>query len=318
MKRAWGTLVLGALALAGSGCEDGLEFCTNRDDAGQCPDIPDFDANFDMDATPPASDGGTDARTDATTTDSAIGDASMDAQVPDAAAPTSYNIEEFCAALYGVAKAWQGKFDQCCLNSDTALDRSIFLLGALLYDDGYEDDAKESVGACVAKINASNGPKLTYNASAAVTCATKFASQFTPPPDSCGFALEMLEATNGHQARAIPQIPECRAAFGGKVGFAQTCTNEFECADGKRCIETQGAKACRDPLGVSLPCIETRDCADGLICQGTASGGRTCQPSSLPVEVSSNCLFSTECRTGLFCGPDSKCIAPGTFTICAQ
>jgi hypothetical protein len=327
MKRAWQLMGLGALALASSACEDGLEFCTNRDDAGQCPEIPVWDGGFDLDATPPSSDGATpDATTnaDATTTtmDATTGDASADAAVvPDATAPATYNIEEFCAAQYGAAKAWQAKFEECfCSDSKTAYERSLFLLNALSYDDGFESFEKESLSLCVTRlrnaIEAANS-KVTYVPSAAVACASKFASQFTSPPSACdpkGFALEKLEAEIGHQAQATSQLAECRAAFVGKAAFNEACSSAIDCAGNRRCRNG----TCQEPLVVGNTCESSGECADGLVCQGRKSASRSCQPASMPVEVNANCEVSAECRTGNFCGPDLKCIAPSNALICAQ
>lgn len=331
MKLTWRTLSLGLglLALAGTGCDD-VNFCTNRDDAGLCPDIdfPQFDGSVGMDgATPPSSDA---ARADATTVlpdgavvvaDAGI-DASLDAAAaPDAAVPLSYNVEEYCAAQYRIATAWRDKFEACCATATTAADeRTFFLLGALLYDDGSDPMSPEAVGACVNAVNASIGPNMTYVPSAAVACADKFASQFSAPPDGCpkdGFAIEMLEATFSHGAQVTTQLPECRAAFVGKVAFNGSCASSFECQTGLRCLGSMNSKTCRAPLGLGNTCSRSSECQDGFICQGSNTAGRSCQPTTAPVEVSSNCSLSTECRTGLIC-PEGTCVNPSPTLFCKQ
>ncbi|HEY6879512.1 MAG TPA: hypothetical protein VI299_15905, partial [Polyangiales bacterium] len=131
MRLAWRTLGLGLFVLASAACEDGISFCTDRDDAGNCPDIPDFPTDGGMDAKAP-SDASRDTGTDGALADAMSG---MDAAT-DGSTPLSYTVEEFCDAKYRTAKAWRDLLEQCCLSNSTADDESLFLAGGLLYDDG--------------------------------------------------------------------------------------------------------------------------------------------------------------------------------------
>jgi hypothetical protein len=294
-------------------CDDGFNFCIYRDDAGNCPETPQFPSDGGLEAAAPPFDAN--VVLDANLLDAFVPevDAAADASVP------SFSVEDYCDAQYRVAKAWRDKFDQCCLTSSMVAEaRSLFLLNALLYEDGTAGD--EAVDACVRGINGSLGPSLVYDPSAAMSCAAKFAAQFTAPPDACpagGFNIEQLEATIGHGAQATIQLPECRAAFIGKQAFNAPCNNSFECRAGLRCLGTMNAKTCRDPLAVADPCTQSSECADGLICQGTNSPGRSCQPATQLVSPTGNCTLSTECESGYFC-PESTCVLPGSELVCAQ
>jgi hypothetical protein len=331
MKLTWRTLSLGLglLALAGTGCDD-VTFCTNRDDAGLCPDIdfPQFDGSVGMDgATPPSSDA---ARADATTVlpdgavvvadpGIAVADASVDAAVPDAASVASYNVEEFCAAKYRTATAWRDKLDECCVTAANAKDdRSFFLLGGLLYEDGSGMNA-ESVADCVAKLTPQIGASLAFSPTAAVACADKFASQFAQPPVQCpaaGVTIDTFEAMLGKQSQELLQLPECRAALVGKLGLNAACSGagSFQCQPGLRCL----GSVCRDALVNGSPCGSTDQCGAGLVCVGLSSGsGRVCRPKTEPVAVTAACTYSVECDQGAFCEND-RCTTATNRVICKQ
>lgn len=321
MRSALRTLSLGLLAITAAACEDGLSFCTDRNDAGQCPDVPDFIFDASIDATTPPSDAGSDARpADATTADATVSiDASTDAGT-DAGAQASYDVEDFCAAQYAVARAWRDKFDQCCgtLNNDQTKSRDELLANAFQYANAVMD----SVASCVSGINGSLGPNLTYVPTAAVACADKFAAQFKAPPADCpqgGFPIESIESDIGHGIQDVTQIPECRAAFVGKLALNAQCTNTFTCQSGLRCIGSTGAKFCVQPRTNGMTCGESSECADGLQCVGSSAsgaGGRVCRPVEEPVELNSNCERSTECRVGTLCF--STCVPPENTALCAQ
>jgi hypothetical protein len=318
MRSALRTLSLGLLAFTAAACEDGLSFCTHRDDAGQCPELPDpvFDAS--IDANTPPSDAAADARTaDATTADANV---SMDAATTDAgtdaAAPTSYNVEEFCDAKYRVAKAWRDQLDSCCPSNATLEDRGIFLAGGLLYEDG-NGDATESVDECVTRLNAAIGPNLTFSGTAAVACAAQYASQFAEAPTSCpagGFEIDIREASIGKQAQELTQLSGCRSALTGKLAFNAACTDNYQCQAGLRCLNS----VCRDALPSGNVCGKTEQCADGLVCiGGNTVGGRVCRPKAEPAALTAACTYSVECDPGAFCF-DFKCTAPTNRAICAQ
>jgi hypothetical protein len=315
MRLPWRALALGGLAVTAVACEDGLNFCTNRDDAGQCPEIPDFIRDGGVDATTPPSDAS--ASGDAMTlADATVGmDAATDAG-SDAATPSRYSVEDYCAAQYSVARAWRDLFGDCCPNSATAAEeRSLFLLSALLYEDG--SGGTESVDGCVSGINASVGPNLTFDGAAAVACAARFAAQFTKPPTACpadGFRIEQLEATIGHRAQSTAQMVECRTAFAGKVARNGACTSSFQCAGGNRCLGSDNSRTCQPALSVTNPCTATSQCADGFICQGSTGAGKSCQPLDTPVPPTANCSYSTECENGYVC--DATCVLPAATAYC--
>jgi len=331
MKLTWRTLGLGLLTLAGTGCEDGT-FCTNRDDAGQCPDFdfPVFDGSVGMDgATPPSTDA---SRPDATVladgatvlpdgavvvTDAGL-DAASDASAPDAATVATYNVEEFCAAKYRTATQWRDKLDDCCVTAGNAKDdRSFFLVLGLLYEDGSEKP--ESVADCVTKLTAQIGASLEFSPTAAVACANKFSSQFSPPPVACpmaGVQIDSFEAMLGKQAQELTQLSECRAALVGKLAFNASCSGagSYQCQPGLRCL----GSVCRDALVNGSPCGSTDQCGDGLVCMGQSSGsGRVCRPKTEPVAVTSACTYSVECDQGAFC-ENNRCTTATARTICAQ
>ncbi|MET0284519.1 MAG: hypothetical protein ABW352_08625 [Polyangiales bacterium] len=305
-----------------TGCEDGINFCTdnNRDDAGQCREIPDFPNDGGLDATTPPSDATTppDAFVPDTSlpaiVDSGL-DAATDATVDATTPPTSLSVEGFCDARYRVAKAWRDKFEECNCPNTTIEDRGIFLLGGLLYDDG-NGDATESVQACVTRLNAAIGPNLTFTGTAAAGCAAKFAGQFAEPPATCpagGFKIDELEAANGKQAQELTQLTECRAALAGKLALNAACTDSYQCQGGLRCL----SGVCRDGLASGTVCGRTEQCADGLVCVGgTSPGGRVCRPKAMPAAVTAACTFSVECDPGALCGATNQCTLATSRAIC--
>ncbi len=312
MRLAWRALGLGLLAVTAACDGNGIEFCTNRNDAGECPEVPDFSFDASLDAALPSDASTRDgAASDAAVVADATAamDASTDAGTDSATPPASYNVEDFCAAKYRVAKAWQDKFDECTCPGNTAEDRSAFLIGGLLYDDAL---ATESVAACVTRLNAAIGPNLTFDGVAAVECASKFASQFTAPTSGCpegGFQIDILEGSQGKQSQELTQLTECRAALVGKLALNAACTDSYQCKAGLRCLNS----VCRDALASGTACGRTEQCSDGLVCVGP-NGNRVCRPKNAPVALTSACLYSVECDPGAICG--GTCSNATSRTIC--
>jgi hypothetical protein len=325
MRFAWKALGLGLLAMSAAACEDGINFCTdnNRDDAGQCREIPDFPNDGGLDATTPPSDATT--PTDALVPDASIPvdasglDATVDAGADASAPPTTLNIEDFCAAVYERGRAWRDKLDECCLNA-AAEDRSIFLESGLSYFDGSSSVA-ESVDGCVNALNAQVGANLEFTGSLALPCASKYAAQFDAPQVACpaeGYDIDVIESKIGKQAQDLVQLAECRSALVGKLALNAVCVGDFQCRAGLRCLGGSTGKNCRDPLGNGAACLRSAECADGLECVGPVGGaGRVCRPSSQPVAVTAACTNSTECDQETFCD-NGVCRAPTNRRICAQ
>jgi hypothetical protein len=324
--------LVAAVAASAAGCEITKIDCDKTPEEDICQDDPEEDGgdewpdedggNADAGKTDAGVDGGkTDAGLDGGKTDAAVDGGSTDAGIDgstdgstDAAAST-LTIDEFCIAQLKVAVTWRDGLEAAC-TSATLTDRETFLLEVLAYQ---KDDAE---GKCVtARKAAVDSGNTTFDGTKAQACADAFTKNFDAPPDpfpSAGIDLAMYEANVAHGAPTLVQIPECRATFKGKLARGKVCTDNFECADGLRCLTAPGnTKACETAL-VGGTCTQTSNCADGYTCVGAENvgGGRTCvKNDALPLS-GGNCQFSLECDKGLNCNASGKCANPVAQVIC--
>lgn len=304
-----------------AGCDVDVIDCDKEPDAKICqPDDEDEDAGDerveDEDAEVDAGklDGGPDASKDGGGNQDAANDGSSDgAAMTDGG---SITVDEFCVALFTTAVKWRDELEALCGPANEVAAREDFLELVLRYG---ADDAE---GKCIAALNAPvEAGKATFDGSKATACADSFAGAFLSPPDpfpTSGVDLAMYEAKIGHGAPPLIQIPVCRATFKGKLARDATCSDNFECVDGLRCLEAPGGGRTCQTARIGGTCTASPNCADGYTCVGSpeSGGGKTCvKNDALPLS-GGNCQVSAECATDYICNASFKCANPIATVIC--
>lgn len=306
-----GWLLSGSILLVSTGCDVNVHKCKGNDDP-QCDfgDFGDGDGDTELDGSTKG-----DAATDA---DSGPGDGGPrgDGGPLDDGGLTGQplTISEFCKVALAPALSWDAKLDLCCVaseaNGSKERDRILSFFGF----------PPTGVTACEAQADSAN---ITFVEAKAEPCAKKLAAFYNvAPPANCpsgeGFFLPELEATVGHGAQHISQIPECRAAFVGKIKLDDPCTSDLECADGRTCKGAPGGgNTCQAPLTGGI-CTAAADCAPGYVCKGsTLAAGRTCVSKESDLGVNGGaCTGSSECPVGSVCAARDVCAAPPCALIC--
>jgi hypothetical protein len=301
-------IVVGSLALALGGCE--VHKCTDKDEDGRCADLFDDDEDAGDDDAGPLDGGRSDGgRSDGGRTDGGT-DGGTGEGGADGGGGEALTLEQFCEAQFATAISWRTAIGEYC-DDDSFPELESFLESTFLFP---KDDA---VGKCISALNSNN---LTFDGSRAAACAEAFASQYDDPPASFsdgGIDLSMYTSTIGHGAAALAQLPECRAAFKGKLARDARCLNHLECMDGLRCLPAPGDTIACQPALTGGVCLSNAQCDDGYTCVGTdASGGKTCVTNdALP--LAGNCGRTLECAEGRVCNDSNRCVAPTADVICA-
>lgn len=306
----------GTLLVALAGCDVSVGKC-DRDDAGECVNLfPDDDE-----------DGGTgksDAGRDRSVADAGVDGAAADAGDVDASGADAggadagdigpaITVDEFCIAQLATAVSWRDQLEDFCVAKD--LDwRNSFLSLSLAYTDASEDKCVNERKASIAS------GSIVFDGTHAQRCASIFADQFTAPPASfpaAGLDIAMYEATIGHGAQTLVQIPQCRAAFKGTLARDKVCADSLECVDGLRCLVATGnTRTCQPAVTPPGICARTSDCADGFTCAGPDGGAKSCIPSNDLRLDGGGCFLSAECVSGSVCTDAGKCAPAVANLIC--
>lgn len=322
------SILVASLLLVGvAGCDIDVHDCSKEPDAAICQDDEEEEDAGDTEPEDDAASGDAgsrDAAADASRDGSldgseggadASGDARTDGATSSEGGSNSISVNEFCQAQFKTAIAWREALDELCggITKDREL-RDTFLSRVFAFV------GEDPEGACIATRNAPiTAGNTAYDGTKAQACADAFAANFMAPPNpfpTNGIDLAIYEAKIGHGAPALVQIPACRMTFAGKLTRGTSCTDNFECLDGLRCLAAPGGGKTCESARVGGTCLQTSECADGYMCVGSSQGGgKTCVKSNeLPLN-GGNCTFAAECAEGLGC-VSNKCANPVANVIC--